>query len=34
MVDDEKLKANRLNLLGAITGLFLTIADFSKMEVG
>jgi glycyl-tRNA synthetase beta chain len=33
MVDDEKLKENRLNLLGKITGLFLEIADFSKMDV-
>ncbi len=34
MAEDEKLKVNRLNLLGAITGLFLTIADFSRLEVG
>ena len=34
MAEDEKLKANRLNLLGAITGLFLSIADFSRLEVG
>lgn len=34
MAEDEKLKSNRLNLLGAITGLFLTIADFSRLEVG
>ena len=34
MADDEKLKVNRLNLLGTITGLFLSIADFSRLEVG
>jgi len=34
MAEDEKLKVNRLNLLGAITGLFLSIADFSRLEVG
>ena len=33
MAEDEKLKENRLNLLGKITGLFLEIADFSKMVV-
>lgn len=33
MVEDEGLKQNRLNLLGKITGLFLEIADFSKMDV-
>ena len=33
MVDDEKLKQNRLNLLGKITDLFLEIADFSSMDV-
>ncbi|MGD8628833.1 MAG: DALR anticodon-binding domain-containing protein, partial [bacterium] len=34
MAEDEKIKTNRLNLLGAITALFLSIADFSKLEVG
>jgi glycyl-tRNA synthetase beta chain len=34
MTDDERIKANRLNLLRAITGLFLSIADFSRLEVG
>jgi glycyl-tRNA synthetase beta chain len=33
MVEDAKLKQNRLDLLGKITGLFLEIADFSKMDV-
>jgi glycyl-tRNA synthetase beta chain len=33
MAEDEKLKENRLNLLGKITNLFLEIADFSKMDV-
>jgi glycyl-tRNA synthetase beta chain len=33
MVDDEKIRENRLNLLGKITDLFLEIADFSKMDV-
>ena len=33
MAEDEKLKQNRLNLLGRITNLFLEIADFSKMDV-
>ena len=33
MAEDEKLKENRLNLLGKITDLFLEIADFSKMDV-
>jgi glycyl-tRNA synthetase beta chain len=33
MADDEKLRENRLNLLGRITDLFLEIADFSKMDV-
>ncbi len=32
MVDDKKLKNNRLNLLNAISGLFLKIGDFSKMS--
>jgi glycyl-tRNA synthetase beta chain len=34
MVDDEALKLNRLSLLGTITGLFLKIADFSRVEAG
>ena len=34
MVDDERLRQNRLNMLGHITDLFLQIADFSRMEVG
>jgi glycyl-tRNA synthetase beta chain len=33
MTEDENLRVNRLNLLGAITGLFLSIADFSRLEV-
>jgi glycyl-tRNA synthetase beta chain len=33
MVEDTEIKQNRLNLLGKITGLFLEIADFSKMDV-
>jgi len=33
MVDDEKLKQNRLNMLGKITGLFLEVADFSQLVV-
>jgi glycyl-tRNA synthetase beta chain len=32
MVDDEKLKNNRLSLLNAISGLFLKIGDFSRMS--
>ena len=32
MVEDEKLRANRLNLLTAIAQLFLQIGDFSKMN--
>jgi glycyl-tRNA synthetase beta chain len=31
MVEDERLRANRLNLLTAIARLFLQIGDFSKM---
>jgi glycyl-tRNA synthetase beta chain len=34
MDKDERLKQNRLYLLGNITSLFLKIADFSKLEVG
>jgi len=33
MVDDPQLRANRLNLLGAIAQLFLKVGDFSKMHV-
>jgi glycyl-tRNA synthetase beta chain len=33
MAEDEKLRENRLNLLGRITDLFLEIADFSRMDV-
>jgi len=32
MVEDESLRRNRLDLLGAITRRFLEIANFSKME--
>jgi glycyl-tRNA synthetase beta chain len=32
MVDDEALRRNRLNLLGAITVCFLQIANLSRME--
>ena len=32
MADDERLKTNRLNLLTAISGLFLKIGDFSRMS--
>lgn len=32
MVEDEKVRANRLNLLTAIARLFLQIGDFSKMN--
>jgi glycyl-tRNA synthetase beta chain len=32
MADRADLKANRLNLLGAITRRFLEIANFSRME--
>ena len=31
MVEDEQVRANRLNLLTAIARLFLQIGDFSKM---
>ena len=31
MTDDNDLKANRLAILSAIAGLFLLIADFSKI---
>jgi glycyl-tRNA synthetase beta chain len=33
MVDDEKVRVNRLNLLTAIARLFLQIGDISKMSV-
>ncbi len=32
MSEDESLKHNRLNLLCAISGLFLQVGDFSKMQ--
>jgi glycyl-tRNA synthetase beta chain len=32
MSEDESLKQNRLNLLSAISGLFLQVGDFSKMQ--
>jgi glycyl-tRNA synthetase beta chain len=32
MSEDETLKQNRLNLLSAISGLFLQVGDFSKMQ--
>jgi glycyl-tRNA synthetase beta chain len=32
MAEDEKVRANRLNLLTAIARLFLQIGDFSKMN--
>jgi glycyl-tRNA synthetase beta chain len=32
MVEDESVRANRLNLLTAIAQLFLQIGDFSKMN--
>ena len=32
MVEDERVRANRLNLLTAIARLFLRIGDFSKMN--
>ena len=32
MTEDESLKQNRLNLLSAISGLFLQVGDFSKMQ--
>ncbi len=31
MVDDDKIRNNRLNLLSELTGMFLRIADFSKI---
>jgi len=33
MVDDEKVKSNRLNLLNAVKQEFLKVADFSKIVV-
>jgi len=32
MTDDAALQKNRLNLLTAISGLFLRVGDFSKMQ--
>ena len=32
MTDDAALQRNRLNLLSAISGLFLRVGDFSKMQ--
>lgn len=32
MVDNEKLRSNRLNLLSGVTKLFKRLADFSKMQ--
>jgi glycyl-tRNA synthetase beta chain len=32
MTEDESLKQNRLNLLSAISRLFLQVGDFSKMQ--
>ena len=32
MAEDEKVKKNRLALLSRVTGLFMKIADFSKLE--
>ena len=32
MTEDEDIKQNRLNLLSAISGLFLQVGDFSKMQ--
>ena len=32
MTEDESLQRNRLNLLTAISGLFLRVGDFSKMQ--
>jgi glycyl-tRNA synthetase beta chain len=33
MVDDEKLRNNRLALLNALSGLFLRVADISRLQV-
>jgi glycyl-tRNA synthetase beta subunit len=32
MVEDDKLRANRLNLLEALKKLFNRLADFSKLQ--
>ncbi len=32
MVEDEKIRSNRLNLLAGVTALFNRMADFSKMQ--
>ena len=31
MADDERVRANRLSLLGAVNGLFLRVADVSQL---
>jgi glycyl-tRNA synthetase beta chain len=33
MVDDEKLKNNRLALLSALRSLFLDVADISRLSI-
>jgi glycyl-tRNA synthetase beta chain len=32
MVEDAELRRNRLGLLGIVEGLFLNIADISKLQ--
>jgi len=32
MTEEESLQQNRLNLLTGISGLFLQVGDFSKMQ--
>ncbi len=34
MADDEKVKANRLALLGELRALFLNVADISRLSIG
>lgn len=34
MVDDDKVKTNRLALLGELRALFLNVADISRMSIG
>jgi len=34
MVDDDKVKTNRLALLGELRALFLDVADISRMSIG
>ena len=34
MADDEKVKTNRLALLGELRALFLDVADISRMSIG